>query len=611
MPLILKYVRTAKPLLTEPTDIDMYTVALAESSLLEAWQFQRTFPEVGEVRPRLVHKILEWCLSRMLLSVMSFPHLVISLFLAHPRPKALTQLLAFPFSNYEQTLIHKYALQPPSTLPPPSVPIIQDLVCVRLIHSGQYAPAIKLDRQFAASVIPGTTSKMQKSIQDRRKMMDDILATLPAVERTMVEAELDVETTGVAPGRVRVEQSWREGKGRLAPVNGSVVPDKITPKDLPQFGSTPTVPISARNDMSRFGGADSRLPDPINGSTFVPISTSTSTPSQVHDPVHQSPFTPRSSHLFSLSSSQNSRLPAPLLGSSGVKYPVPLFSHPSRSTTKPTSSLFTMSGSANQTRNAFYTPPATNGVKRSLGDDEPRPTIEAAPDTVDEPLAPLASGDVDMESEDDLVPTHITDGPHANGTEDVAPAELSYSVFGTSSITKQPPRKSRRVTRAESELKMPPGAYIPDEEELAEGAGQNQNQRHASVSPPPLPPVKTTRSSSSRAHKLAHEPDLKRSLPGTFMSEEDNEEEDYIAPLPALPPHSKRPARKGRSVRSVEPEEKKGQSARPTRRSTRLSAASSVASTSPEPPSPRKLAAKTRKTKPTGSTGSKTGSRKK
>jgi hypothetical protein len=64
MPLILKYVRTAKPLLTEPIDIDTYTVALAESSLLEAWQFQRTFPEVSETRPRLMRKILEWCLSR-------------------------------------------------------------------------------------------------------------------------------------------------------------------------------------------------------------------------------------------------------------------------------------------------------------------------------------------------------------------------------------------------------------------------------------------------------------------------------------------------------------------------------------------------------------------
>jgi hypothetical protein len=67
-PLILKYVQTAKPLLTEPDDIDMYAIALVESNLLDAWQFQRTFPAKNETRSRLIRKILDWCLSRMSLS---------------------------------------------------------------------------------------------------------------------------------------------------------------------------------------------------------------------------------------------------------------------------------------------------------------------------------------------------------------------------------------------------------------------------------------------------------------------------------------------------------------------------------------------------------------
>ncbi|KAF7351270.1 Protein transport protein SEC24 [Mycena sanguinolenta] len=49
-PLALKYVRTAKPVLTELDDIDIYIVALVESSLIEAWQFQRTFSEKNETR---------------------------------------------------------------------------------------------------------------------------------------------------------------------------------------------------------------------------------------------------------------------------------------------------------------------------------------------------------------------------------------------------------------------------------------------------------------------------------------------------------------------------------------------------------------------------------
>lgn len=64
-PLIVKYVRTAKPPLMEPDDIDMYALALADSSLWDAWQFQRTFPDSSDTRSRLLHKLLQWCLSRV------------------------------------------------------------------------------------------------------------------------------------------------------------------------------------------------------------------------------------------------------------------------------------------------------------------------------------------------------------------------------------------------------------------------------------------------------------------------------------------------------------------------------------------------------------------
>lgn len=63
-PLIVKYVRTCKPLLTEPDDIDTYALSLAETSFLEAWQYQRSFSENDETRPRVLRKLLNWVLSR-------------------------------------------------------------------------------------------------------------------------------------------------------------------------------------------------------------------------------------------------------------------------------------------------------------------------------------------------------------------------------------------------------------------------------------------------------------------------------------------------------------------------------------------------------------------
>ncbi|KAF9010001.1 nuclear pore complex assembly-domain-containing protein [Cyathus striatus] len=61
--LIRQYVRTAQPSLTEPDDLDLYTLALAENSFFDAWQFQRTFPETKEIRPRLWKKLVEWCIA--------------------------------------------------------------------------------------------------------------------------------------------------------------------------------------------------------------------------------------------------------------------------------------------------------------------------------------------------------------------------------------------------------------------------------------------------------------------------------------------------------------------------------------------------------------------
>jgi hypothetical protein len=70
--LLLQYLRTAKPMLTEPDDMDKYILALAEDSLNDAWQYQRTFPDKSEIRSRLIKKVLEWCFTRMFTSPLAF-----------------------------------------------------------------------------------------------------------------------------------------------------------------------------------------------------------------------------------------------------------------------------------------------------------------------------------------------------------------------------------------------------------------------------------------------------------------------------------------------------------------------------------------------------------
>jgi hypothetical protein len=63
-PLIRRYIQTSKPPLVEPPDIECYALALADFSLLDAWQFARTFNERDSIRTRLLLKLFEWIISR-------------------------------------------------------------------------------------------------------------------------------------------------------------------------------------------------------------------------------------------------------------------------------------------------------------------------------------------------------------------------------------------------------------------------------------------------------------------------------------------------------------------------------------------------------------------
>ena len=62
--LVVKYIRSAKPLLTEPDDIDLYALSLAQLSFMDAWTYQKSFPEESGTRERLLGKIVGWCLMR-------------------------------------------------------------------------------------------------------------------------------------------------------------------------------------------------------------------------------------------------------------------------------------------------------------------------------------------------------------------------------------------------------------------------------------------------------------------------------------------------------------------------------------------------------------------
>ncbi|KAH0835931.1 nuclear pore complex assembly-domain-containing protein [Lanmaoa asiatica] len=386
--LVVKYVRTAKPLLTEPDDIDLYAISLAQLSFMDAWAYQMSFPEGSDTRERLLRKIVGWCLMPM------------------PKHEPLVQLLAFPLSSYEQSSLHALALpfqfsttsslSSVNTHATPSGPvlssqaisILQDLLCVRAIQSGDYVRAIKLDRQFSSvspplaggasssSIASQATSSGRGTI-DRKSIIQDLFATLPPAERTLLEDEMGKVATGVRPNasstltlrqgtsvvrrsltaELSLSASWEEvGAGTGSPVPASVSSSavgagftgKATPASVSAISKINQSPFLTSTSMSPFAA---RVPRPQPASVHrappTPKITAFGSPMPPTTGVSTSRgvITERGKTLFSTSAAG---------GPSAAVKPA---THVS---------LFDTAGSAKNAPNAFYRPPSAPAARASL-----------------------------------------------------------------------------------------------------------------------------------------------------------------------------------------------------------------------------------------------------
>ncbi|KAJ3516020.1 hypothetical protein NLJ89_g1394 [Agrocybe chaxingu] len=583
--LVRRYIQTAKPLLVEPFDIECYAVALADSSILEAWQFSRTFDDTDGMRTRLFQKLLEWSVT------------------PKPRSLALSQLLALPLSTFEEDILNDFVQKPPSGLSFSSVAILQDLICVRLIQGSRYAEAIKLDRQFSSTTNP----RNLKDTRDRSKMVQDVYAALPSVERALVDLDLNPtstkarqehlapkpfspevrRTSGQSTQDASLSQSWEEVRVPETLINKSTpLKDVRVPASTPRFGnplqtstaSPAPVPILPINFNGIASGSKStpRKSLPLSASV---LSSAKPRPSLSGVGAHMSFGTP-------------SAIASP---ASGLKLP------PQNGT--PTQVHGHTFVSASRQQNAFYQPPPakTNGVKRAFEDDN----TNRSPERVDT----THTADVDMETEKEdssFEKPPSRRGRKSNVTErgddDDDNNVLQYSVFGAKAKRASPQIPSKTSSKKAGK-KAPPGTFGSEDEDNVE----EDREQHEAEPQRTSARSRTSASRSTRASKVhavtkppakkarqVKEKDLSRSIPGALMDDDDEEEhnpvleeEDRVGPLraPSPPPVGRRPARKARSSASVISDEGEGMQTR--RRSSRLTTGGSSASVvggSPEPP---------------------------
>ena len=464
--------------------------------------------------------------------------------IAKPRPEHLKQLIVFPLSSFEQSLLHDFALEPPASLPASSVPLLQDLVCVRLVQSGQYVEAIKLDQRFASARL-GRGTQASLAAERRRKMIEDVIGALPCIERQEIEEKLRAVGQRKSGALAKtattdLDMSWEE---ILPQPSRALLTTSRAPRFIlgrPTYGHNQprvaVVPMIEEVPVQRV--SPSLAPAPTRASDGV-------VPPGLSGTSHVRNFTPS--------------VPLP---SSQVGARVGLFPQASKPLLN--------SGSGGRRSSPLFPSHAAREMRHTVTDQtafysqKPIPSEESLADTpsLQRDVVPQSSVETRSDNEDLRY-----EPPRA--PELMPVTEFSESVF--SSSRPEPIPYPKETT--EPPL---PGAFRV-EREVA------QSEQTLFAHSPPTPP---TRQRPAKARRIA-----RTSVPGGF-DEDESGEEDNVPPLPAVSP-AKRTTRRQASRTNLIDAEEDSAPVKP-RRSSRLSAASSSSDHSPPKNSAPKATRKTR-----------------
>ena len=481
--------------------------------------------------------------------------------IAKPRPEHLKQLIVFPLSSFEQSLLHAFALEPPASLPVSSVPLLQDLVCVRLVQSGQYVEAIKLDQQFASTHL-GRGTQASLAAERRQKMIEDVIAALPSIERQEIEEKLravgqrkpTAKTAQNKTAAIDLDMSWEEipppplralpttsGAPRFIlgrPTYGHNQPKAAA---VPMIEGPPVQHVGPSLAPAPTRASSSVVPPGLNGASHVRKLAPTV-------PLPSSQAGPRVG-LFG----PGPQASKPFLNSSGtgVHKSSPLFpSHAAREMRHTTADQTVL-----YSQKRIHPEESRADTSSSQRDVVPQLSIETRSDNEDQHDEPLRA------------------------PEPIPVTEFSESVFSNS--RPEPIPYPRETT--EPPL---PGAFLSERE-------VTQSEQTLFAHSPPTPPTRQRPAKSRRTART--------SVPGGF-DDDASGEEDNVPPLPAVSPAKRTTRRRASRTNSIDAEED-NVSAKP-RRSSRLSAASSSSDHSPQKTSASKA---TRKMRTSGGRSATTG----
>ena len=276
-------------------DIKLLGICSA-SSLSQAFGWIRTRGSSDD-RMRMREEVWFWALGVPRSPCGAGPHGV--------QRKAMKELLHLPLRPEENAHLVRFLSHPPRSLSSPARSLLHDLVTLRLIHQGQYAESLQLDKQLTES--GGNEDDRQR----RREMVREFIAILPEsqrrallVESEAIAARKDQERGKLTNGYTGPPLEDYEMGGSWIDVDGPVQPEieaepaepmSIRPyMSIPEAAQAVPLPTSpapqlgAQNN-SPFGGpprfANSPASTPsmarvLSGSPFAPPRNATASSSQ-------------------------------------------------------------------------------------------------------------------------------------------------------------------------------------------------------------------------------------------------------------------------------------------------------------------------------------------
>lgn len=451
-------------------------------------------------------------------------------------------------TRYEEATVRDFAERPPEELPAQSASIMRDMVCVRLIQQCRYVDAIKFDRMYPS---PGSAPRATWGTE-RERIIKEIIAVLPAVERRLLETELESMGGNAPPTTASSGSSWTN----VGPAASSSTADlSASWEDIGRRLPRRSIgrPITGRTPRTSLANGASGIESSNSGLRSQPLSAYPTLVSSSN-----------SAPLMSTLSSQPT-LPIP----SSISGPAKVSAN-GHVNGKPNGAPKT---NAFMSRNAFYEPPERSSSPENANMSRSPPKQRAFEKSVsrlptpplDEPERPEVGSrdESDAQSVDNIVGGDENDRSSMSDQEN-----LTYSIFGNKSTSAQPmrlkspppllpvspPRPTRRTSRlypsvneiieVEAREKSPqisfPGAFVHDDEEkehdLASSTSATNPRRPLSTStrirrrsnasanaaPAPTPRRSTRKRAASPAESVDEEMQHVRiSIPGALLEDDD------------------------------------------------------------------------------------------